>query len=313
MSTDAVTTFKVPTVEPGERADKLLTRYHPNVSRSQIQKAFKNGQVRCNGVVITPKCRAAGGDTFEWVAPQKRSSQKLTPVPLPLDILYEDTHVIALNKASGQVVHPGNGTGTDTLVHALLHHCGEQLSHCGEAARPGIVHRLDKETSGVLIVAKTELAYQRLIQIFAQRTVKKEYLALVRGIPSLSSGTIRKPIARHPKARTHMCIVEEGGRPAQTDWHVEMLFGNAVALLRCFPVTGRTHQIRVHLSTIGHPILGDRTYGCCTLKRLKVQPSRVQLHAHRLELRHPVTGKHLALEAPPARDFSAFVDACHAL
>ena len=312
MSVDAVMIFTAPPEQSPERADKLLARYYPEVSRSRIQKAFENGQVRRNGVVIHPKCRAAGGDRFEWTLPSA-SDEPLKPVALPLDILYEDESIIVLNKASGQIVHPGTSTGTDTLVHALLHHCGGKLRGCGEADRPGVVHRLDKETSGVLVFAKTALAYESLKRMFAARTVKKEYLALVSGVPGLRSGTIRKAIARHPTVRTRMCVVEQGGRSAHTDWQIEKAFGQTAALLSCFPVTGRTHQIRVHLSAIGHPILGDRTYGYRPLKGLDPLPNRVQLHAYQLQLQHPITGMPLRFEAPLARDFQALVEICRNL
>ena len=308
MPADAVMTFTVPPDQLTERADKLLARYYPEVSRSRIQKAFEKGQVRLNGAVIHSKCRAAAGDKLLWTLPSA-SNELLKPVPLPLDILYEDASIIVLNKASGQIVHPGTRTGTDTLVHALLHHCGGKLRDCGEPDRPGVVHRLDKETSGVLVFAKTELAYERLKRMFATRTVKKKYLALVSGVPGLRSGTIRKAIARHPTVRIRMCVVEEGGRSAHTDWQVETAFGQTTALLSCFPVTGRTHQIRVHLSAIGHPILGDRTYGYRPPRGLDPLPKRVQLHAHQLQLQHPVTGIPLRFEAPLAHDFQALAEA----
>ncbi|MFA5265702.1 MAG: RluA family pseudouridine synthase, partial [Opitutaceae bacterium] len=212
----------------------------------------------------------------------------------------------ALNKAAGMVVHPGVGTGEDTVVHAMLSHCAGELSGVGGVERPGIVHRLDKETSGVLLVAKTDAAHRGLAEQFAGRQLKKEYLALVSGAPSLLSGVIDRAISRHPIHR-HRMTVGEGGRPARTDWQRVEAFGTAASLLRCRIYTGRTHQIRVHLKSIGHILLGDSTYGWKPDARFPLQPKRVMLHAERIAFLHPVTARPMLVQAPLPADFEEMI------
>ena len=199
------------------------------------------------------------------------------------------------------------GTGEDTLVHALLAHCAGGLSGVGGVERPGIVHRLDKETSGVLLVAKTDAAHRVLSEQFAGRHLRKEYLALVSGVPRLKSGVIERSISRHPVHRERM-TTGEGGRPARTDWEVVQTFGVEAALLRCRIHSGRTHQIRVHLKSIGHPVLGDKTYGWKPDPRLPAPP-RVMLHAECIAFLHPITARPLELHAPLPDDFRALVGA----
>lgn len=295
-------TFNVPQDTEPTRADKVLACHYLEFSRSLIQRAFEAGEVRLNGHVIKKKAHVRAGDTllFSLIA---RHAAEVTPVALPLDILYEDEVLIGLNKASGQVVHPGRGTGPDTLVHALLHHCQGNLSLQSGAERPGVVHRLDKDTSGVILFAKTDEAYRRLSHLFASHKVHKEYLALVAKVPSLVSGSLRALIGRHPVLRTRMAVIEQG-RAAHTDWQREIAFGTHCALLRCYPKTGRTHQIRVHLSHFGHPILGDKTYGYRVIQGLNGTPKRVLLHAQRLAFEHPITGEPLVLKAPLPDDFA---------
>ncbi len=246
------------------------------------------------------------GDVIEFSLPQAAPSE-LAPAAIPLSILYEDEHLVAVDKPAGMVVHPGAGTGGDTLVHALLAHCRGGLSGVGGVERPGIVHRLDKETSGVVVAAKTDAAHRALAAQFAGRTVRKEYLALVAGAPDLAAGEIRRPIGRHPRQRHRMAVVP-GGRPAHTDWALEERFGPAAALLRCLLHTGRTHQIRVHLRAIGHPLLGDAAYGWKAAPGLP-RPPRVMLHAERLELDHPADGRRLALRAPAPADYREMIAA----
>lgn len=216
--------------------------------------------------------------------------------------------MLALNKAAGMVVHPGAATGDDTLVHALLAHCAGDLSGIGGVERPGIVHRLDKETTGVMVVAKTDRAHRALADQFASRTLTKEYVALVAGVPELLSGTIDRAIARHPVHR-HRMTVGEGGRPARTGWERVEAFGTIAALVRCQLFTGRTHQIRVHLKSLGHPLLGDSLYGWKPDPRLPRQPARIMLHAGHLVLVHPISGRELDLRAPLPRDFDAMMKA----
>jgi 23S rRNA pseudouridine1911/1915/1917 synthase len=209
------------------------------------------------------------------------------------------------------VVHPGVGTGEDTAVHALLAHCEGELSGVGGVERPGIVHRIDKETTGLLVVAKNDAAHRALSDQFASRTLLKEYVALVSGVPKAMSGVIDRGIARHPVHR-HRMTTGEGGRPARTDWVLLEKFGEAAAFVRCRIHSGRTHQIRVHLKSIGHPLLGDATYGWKQNPALPVVP-RVMLHAEHLVLAHPVSGKTLDLRAPLPADFEAALGALRKL
>ncbi|MDD2764079.1 MAG: RluA family pseudouridine synthase [Opitutaceae bacterium] len=298
--------YIVPSSIRRDRADKVLAAAFPGHSRAALQRAFAAGRVRCNGAVIGQSDAVKGGDRLEFTLPEIVPAA-LRPVAIPLDILYEDEHLLAINKAAGMVVHPGAGTGDDTLVHALLAHCAGSLSGVGGVERPGIVHRLDKETSGVLLVAKHDAAHRGLSEQFAGRHLRKEYLGLVSGVPRLQSGVIERAISRHPVHRERM-TVGEGGRPARTDWEAVEAFGGRAALVRCRIHSGRTHQIRVHFKSIGHPLLGDRTYGWKQDPQLPVPP-RVMLHAERIAFLHPVTARAMDLRAPPPRDFAEFLAA----
>ena len=300
------TTFVVPDDARKTRADKALAAAFPEHSRAALQRAFALGLVRRNGAVIEQSDEVRTGDTLEFTLPQIVPAE-LKPVAIPLDVLYEDDHLLAVNKAAGMVVHPGVGTGEDTLVHALLAHCAGTLSGVGGVERPGIVHRLDKATSGVLLVAKNDAAHRGLSGQFAGRQLRKEYLALVAGVPRLKSGVIERAISRHPVHRDRMTVAE-GGRPARTDWEVVEAFGDQAALVRCRIHSGRTHQIRVHLKSIGHPLLGDPTYGWKPDPRLPAPP-RVMLHAERIAFLHPVTARPLDLHAPLPEDFRGLLAA----
>jgi 23S rRNA pseudouridine1911/1915/1917 synthase len=293
-------TYTVPPEIRHERADKILAQAFSAHSRAALQRAFDAGLVRRNDAVIAKSAELKAGDRIDFSLPEVVPAE-LKAVAIPIDVLYEDEHMLAVNKAAGMVVHPGVGTGEDTLVHALLAHCAGGLSGVGGVERPGIVHRLDKETSGVLLVAKNDQAHRGLSEQFAGRQLRKEYLALVSGVPRLKSGVIDRAIARHPVHRERM-TVGEGGRPARTDWEVIETFGDQAALLRCRIHSGRTHQIRVHLKSIGHPLLGDETYGWKQHPRLPV-PARVMLHAERISFLHPITAQSLDLHAPLPRDF----------
>jgi 23S rRNA pseudouridine1911/1915/1917 synthase len=287
------------------RADKALAIAFPEHSRTALQRAFDLGRVTLRGAAIQRDYGVAGGDVLEFSFPEIVPLE-LKAVDIPLDVLFEDRHMLAVNKAAGMIVHPGAATGEDTLVHALLSHCAESLSGIGGVGRPGIVHRLDKETTGVMVVAKTDQAHRALADQFATRTLQKEYLTLVAGVPPLLSGTIDRAISRHATHR-HRMTVGEGGKPARTSWERVEAFGAIAALLRCRIFTGRTHQIRVHLKSLGHPVLGDALYGWKADTRLPAQPGRVMLHAERLVLMHPVSGKELDLRAPRPRDFQAMI------
>jgi 23S rRNA pseudouridine1911/1915/1917 synthase len=250
------------------------------------------------------------GDTLLFSFPEVRTAE-LRAVDIPLDVLFEDKWLLAIDKPAGMVVHPGAGTREDTLVHALLAHCAGSLSGIGGVERPGIVHRLDRETSGVIIVAKTDQAHRDLARQFAARTVAKQYAALVSGVPRLMSGTIHKAIGRNPRQRHKMALVEvgHGGRASHTDWEIVERYGDLAALVACTLHTGRTHQIRVHMASLGHPLLGDVAYGWKANPRMRLQPARVMLHAGRLSLAHPKTGKTLDLRAPMPADFKAQIKA----
>ncbi len=237
MSDSLLHRYVVPPEVRRVRADKALASAFPDFSRTALQRAFDAGLVSRGGVVLSKSADIRAGDEIEFSLPETKASE-LKAVKIPLDILYEDDAMLALNKPAGMVVHPGAGTREDTLVHALLAHCAGSLSGVGGVERPGIVHRLDRETSGVIIVAKTDAAHRALSEQFAQRTLLKEYLALVRGVPNLANGSIKKAIARHPQQRHRMAVVKSGGRFAHTDWKVEERFGGAYALVRCIIHTG---------------------------------------------------------------------------
>ena len=298
-------TYTVPEGTYRARADKILAVAFPEHSRTALQRAFDAGHVTLRGTAIKRDHAVSAGDVLEFSFPDV-VPMDLTASNVALDVLYEDKHMLAINKAAGMVVHPGAATGGDTLVHALLGHCADTLSGIGGVERPGIVHRLDKETTGVIVVAKTDKAHRALADQFATRSLKKEYVALVAGVPGLLSGTIDRAIARHPTHR-HRMTVGEGGKPARTDWERSEAYGDLAALLRCRIFTGRTHQIRVHLKSLGFPILGDPLYGWKPDPRLARQPERVMLHAEHLVLTHPVSGKELDLRAPLPADFVAMI------
>ena len=296
--------FEVPEGVKNQRADKWLAGLFPDRSRSQWQKLLDNGNVKnaLTGTVLTRKTPISTGDKLCVTIPEAQEPG-VHAVEIPLDVLFEDEHLIAINKAAGMVTHPGAGTVDDTLVHALLHHTNGKLAMAGGELRPGVVHRLDKETSGVIVFAKTDLAYHAMVEKFAEREIHKEYLALVDKAPDLLAGTIKAPIDRHPNNRVKMAVREDG-KPAWTDWFVLEKFGKDAALVRCVLHTGRTHQIRVHLAHIGHPILGDRVYGKIVHRHEGWPLPRVMLHAYHLQFEHPITGEMLDLTAFPPPDFS---------
>ena len=293
-----------------ERADKALAAFLASeISRSRLEESFKNGAVKIAGEPILKKRILESGDIVEVALPELPPTC-VNPVEIPIEILYEDEDVVVVNKPAGMTVHPGSGTGEDTLCHAMMFHCGGKLSMAGGAMRPGIVHRLDKETSGVMIMAKTDSAYYSLVKMFSERDMEKTYVALVCGVPSVRTGSIQKPIARHPEFRTKMCVSDAAsGRDAHTDWEMLESFGADAALLKCRIHTGRTHQIRVHLSSIGFSILGDYTYSFQKNKMKKIEPPRrVMLHAYSLKMRHPLDpSKTIDASAKPPADFLGLI------
>ena len=277
--------------ESGERIDALLARALPSLSRSQVQKLLEQGMVTLNGRELKKNFRCSAGEGYEVLLPEP-AELPLIPQNIPLDVVYEDEDLIVVNKARGLVVHPAPGHPDGTLVNALLWHCGDSLSGIGGQRRPGIVHRIDKDTSGLLIVAKNDFAHQALSAQLADHSLCREYEALVRGNFKQDSGTIDKPIGRHPIDRKRMAVTDKNSKPAVTHWQLLASYRGYSHIL-CRLETGRTHQIRVHMASIGHPLLGDFTYGAPSPEKgLEGQC----LHARRLRFVHPRTGEHILLE-----------------
>ncbi len=277
--------------ESGERIDALLARALPSLSRSQVQKLLEQGMVTLNGRELKKNFRCSAGECYELVLPEP-AELPLIPQNIPLDVVYEDEDLIVVNKARGLVVHPAPGHPDGTLVNALLWHCGDSLSGIGGQRRPGIVHRIDKDTSGLLIVAKNDFAHQGLSAQLADHSLCREYEALVRGNFKQDSGTIDKPIGRHPIDRKRMAVTDKNSKPAVTHWQLLASYRGYSHII-CRLETGRTHQIRVHMASIGHPLLGDFTYGAPSPEKgLEGQC----LHARRLRFVHPRTGEHILLE-----------------
>ncbi len=302
MRPDEIFKTRIPGEFEPARADKIIATLLDGVSRSRVQKALDLGMVKVNGQPADCRTVLNPGDAVEVALPSP-GEPTARPVKMRLEVLFEDAHLIAINKPAGLLTHPVQGSDEVSVVHGLLHHTKGKLAPAGGAPRPGVVHRLDRETSGVIALAKTDKAYHALVAQFAERTAQKEYLALVDKAPRLLSGVINANIDRHRTVRVRMAVREDG-REAVTDWRVEEKYGEQAALVRTFPHTGRTHQIRVHLAHLGHPILGDRTYGKFDVPAFTGWPMpRVMLHAHRLTLTHPQTGKPVTIVAEPPKDF----------
>lgn len=292
--------------EAGLRLDRYLSTQLPDFSRSRIQKLIEQGQVCLNHEVCTSKkALVQSGDHLSLLIPELEPLE-LQPEAIPLEILYEDDQLIILNKPIGLVVHPAPGHKAGTLVNALLAYCGEHLAGIGGVQRPGIVHRLDKDTSGAIVIAKTDLAHRHLQAQFQAKTARREYWAVVYGAPTADRGTIDAPIGRHPVDRQKMAVVpEEKGRRAVTHWHVEERLGN-YTLMRFHLETGRTHQIRVHSADMGHPVVGDPVYGSGRSVGVNLQGQA--LHAHTLTLQHPVTQAWIEVTAPLPSEFLTLVE-----
>jgi 23S rRNA pseudouridine1911/1915/1917 synthase len=295
--------FVVPEEADKQRADKVLAAAFPEHSRAAFHRIFSEDQIRRGDTVLSKSDRIRSGESIRINFPKTRPSE-MTPVEMDLDILYEDKTIVVINKPAGLTVHPGAGTKGETLVHGLLAHCRGELSGIGGVERPGIVHRLDRETSGVMVAAKMDASHRGLAEQFTKRNLRKEYLALVRGVPPESDGRINRAIVRHPTQR-HRMTVGVGGRAraSLTDWHLERSFAGGFGLLRCRIHTGRTHQIRVHLSSINYPIIGDIVYGFRPRDTDPLRFPRVLLHAALLEFSHPIDGRRLTIEAPLPDDF----------
>ena len=288
--------------KPGERLDKWLSGQMADMSRSWLQKLIESGNVELNSQVCTnKKTKLKVGDLVSLTIPEPEKLD-LQAENIPLEILYEDEHLIIVNKPVGMVVHPAPGHYSGTLVNALLYHC-QNLSGIGGVERPGIVHRLDKDTTGAMVVAKSDRAHQHLQAQIKAKTARREYWAVINGAPRADQGIINQPIGRHRKDRQKMAItpVERGGREAVTHWEVIERLGNHT-LMRFLLETGRTHQIRVHSTFLGYSIVGDRTYG--SGGSLKVNLTGQALHAYKLTLQHPVTESLIEAIAPLPAEFT---------
>ena len=289
----------------GWRLDRALADSLPTLSRERLKALVKSGALEtAGGAVRDPSAKVRGDEQFRLSVPEPRPAHNEAQ-DIPLRIVFEDEHLLVVDKPAGLVVHPAAGNSDGTLVNALLHHCGGSLSGIGGVARPGIVHRIDKDTSGLLVVAKTDVAHEGLARQFAAHSIERRYLAIVTGVPRTAEGTVDAPLARSTANRKKIAIVGEGrGKRAVTHWRRIQLLRDA-ALVECRLETGRTHQVRVHMGSLGHPLLGDPTYGRSGKAHRELLKSlnfhRQALHAAELGFTHPVTKHRLSFASgmPP--------------
>ena len=290
----------------GWRLDRALAAAVPTLSRERLKALIRSGALTGDdGAIRDPATKVRGGEAFQLAVPEPEPAHNV-PQDIPLNIVFEDAHLLVVDKPAGLVVHPAAGNRDGTLVNALIHHCGESLSGIGGVARPGIVHRIDKDTSGLLVVAKTDVAHEGLAKQFAAHSIERKYLAIVSGVPRAAHGSIDAPLARSAANRKKIAIVKDGrGKRAVTHWkRLEVL--DEAALVECSLETGRTHQVRVHMASIGHPLLGDPVYGRSgkahreLLKRLGFH--RQALHACVLSFTHPVTKHRLSFSSSMPAD-----------
>jgi 23S rRNA pseudouridine1911/1915/1917 synthase len=298
--------------DAGQRLDRLLALHLPQLSRTRLKRLIESGHVTERGATVRdPSLRVRYDQNFVVILPEIEEAAP-RPEPIRLDIRFEDAHLIVIDKPAGMVVHPAPGNPEGTLVNALLDHCGASLSGIGGVRRPGIVHRLDKDTSGLLVVAKTEAAHQALSRDFAARRINRAYAAFVWGVPQPATGEIAGNIGRSTVNRKKMAVLGEGrGRPALTRYRVERAYRADAALVECRLATGRTHQIRVHLAHFGHPVIGDAVYGTRAGRRVTHsgpvgaqigQFPRQALHARRLGFDHPIDRRRLEFDSPLPAD-----------
>ena len=311
--------FTVDEADRNERLDRWLARQLDGHSRTQLKRLIEQGRVGLAGAtLVDPSLRVKPGQRFHVELPEP-VADKPEPQAMALVIPYEDEHLLVVDKPAGLVVHPAPGNPDRTLVNALIAHCGDKLPGIGGVKRPGIVHRLDKDTSGLMVVAKTELAQTRLAADFAARRINRAYHAVTWGVPRPSEGEISSLIGRSPANRKKMAVLKSGGKPAVTRYKVLRAFKDAAALVECRLATGRTHQIRVHLSERGHPLIGDRTYGNTrSLARLRTLPPAVRavaaafprqaLHAVLIGFRHPASDEYVQFTSPLPKDIAGLID-----
>jgi 23S rRNA pseudouridine1911/1915/1917 synthase len=297
----------------GWRLDRALADAVPTLSRERVKALIRSGAVESSGKPLRdPAVKVRGDERFQVAVPEPQPAHN-EPQDIPLNVTFEDEHLLVVDKPAGLVVHPAAGNFDGTLVNALLHHCGGSLSGIGGVARPGIVHRIDKDTSGLLVIAKTDVAHEGLARQFAAHSIDRRYLAIVSGVPKASEGTVDAPLARSATNRKKIAIVEGSrGKRAVTHWtRLEVLSG--AALVECRLETGRTHQVRVHMASIGHPLLGDPVYGRSTKAHGKLLKDlhfhRQALHAARLGFTHPVTKHRLSFDSPVPPDMQELFNA----
>jgi len=297
--------FLAETKDSGKRLDQMIHERLPEFSRSRIQQWIREGRVEVDGRTKRPSLTLRSGESIQ-VIPGDPPPLRASPEAIPIEVLYEDPDVVAIDKPAGMAVHAGAGVHSGTLVNALLHRFGG-LSGVGGDLRPGIVHRLDRYTSGVLLVARNDVAHRRLAAQFSSRQVEKIYLALVHGTMKGESGRIDRPIARDPLRRTRMTARLDAGRAAWSEWRVLERFAG-FTYLEVRIGTGRTHQIRVHLSSVGHPVAGDTLYGAPSKVEGRPALGRFFLHAHRIRFRQPSTNEEVVVESPLPRELTEWME-----
>ncbi len=323
MQEDSPLEVVVPQAAAGERVDRFLAaalaERLPGLTRSRLKSLIEEGRVRLGGATLDEPSRRVKPGQVLLVTPAAPTPAEPEGQAMDLAVVYEDADLIVVDKPAGLVVHPAPGNPDRTLVNALIAHCGPSLRGVGGVQRPGIVHRLDKDTSGLLVAAKHDLAHQGLARQFAERTIERRYLALVWGLPSPLEGTIEGNIGRDARNRQRMALVRSGGKPALTRYRVlKALSGGTVSLIECRLMTGRTHQIRVHLTSAGHPLLGDPVYGRATAGRMARLPEparnavqrlgRQALHAETLGFEHPVSKNRLIFQSALPDDLKSLLE-----
>ncbi len=289
--------------EAGVRIDRYLSDTEPDLTRSYLQKLVKEGAVTVNGRTVKASYSVEAGDRIELQIPDQ-TEPDILPEDIPLDVLYEDGDVILVNKPKGMVVHPAAGHYTGTLVNALMYHCRDDLSGINGVLRPGIVHRIDMDTTGVLIACKNDMAHNHIAEQLKEHSITRRYYALVHGVIQEEEGTVNAPIGRHPIDRKKMAIVHKNGKEAVTHYKVLQRY-KGYTLIECRLETGRTHQIRVHMSSIGHPLVGDGVYGPA---RCPFSLQGQTLHAYVLGFVHPRTGEYMEFQAPLPAYFEKLIN-----